>query len=127
MKIKVFNPQTNAFQEQVIAPKINNINRWLIGRHYQCDLILDSPEISRVHALIDYHNNQYHFLDLNSTDGSRINNQEAEINHSYILHQHKIPNPENIIWLKNVTIKKQKLIIVTFFNQMIFSGLGILC
>ena len=85
MKIKVFNPQTNAFQEQVIAPKINNINRWLIGRHYQCDLILDSPEISRVHALIDYHNNQYHFLDLNSTDGSRINNQEAEINYSYIL------------------------------------------
>ena len=85
MKIKIFNNQTNEFQEKVLTPEIGRQGECLIGRHPSCDLVLNSPEVSRVHGRIFYQSGQYYFTDLGSTDGSRLNNEELIVNRNYLL------------------------------------------
>ena len=85
MKIKVINYQTSSCQEKIISPEIESLNKCLIGRHPNCDLVLNTPEVSRVHGMIYAYEQQYYFIDLASSDGSRINNQEMEVNQSYLL------------------------------------------
>ncbi|NEP13780.1 MAG: FHA domain-containing protein [Symploca sp. SIO2C1] len=85
MKIKVLNHQTNEFQEKVLTPEIGRQSECLIGRHPSCDLVLNSPEVSRVHGRICCQSGQYYFTDLGSTDGSRMNNEEVLVNQNYLL------------------------------------------
>ena len=85
LKTKVVNYHTNEFYEEILAPKLACQNEYLIGRHPNCDLILNSPEVSRVHGRVLFRNNQCYFTDLGSTDGSRINNEEIQINRHYLL------------------------------------------
>ncbi|MEO1374733.1 MAG: FHA domain-containing protein [Cyanobacteria bacterium J06635_10] len=85
MKITAFNYITGNFQEKSIVPE--NLSKCLIGRNPNCDFILNSPEVSRVHGIIIYQQNQYYYIDLASTDGSRINNQAAAVNQSFLLQQ----------------------------------------
>jgi len=59
----------------------------IIGRASSCDLVLANPEVSRVHGRIRFYKGQYYFTDLGSTDGSRINNEEAKINQGYLLQE----------------------------------------
>ncbi len=85
MKITAFNHLTGALEEKILSSKTKNMERCLIGRHPSCDLNLKSPEISRVHGIIIGFEGNYYFIDLASTDGSRINNQEVELNQEYSL------------------------------------------
>ncbi len=85
LKIKVLNSQTHLFYEKVLIPNPGGPNECLIGRHPSCDLVLDSPEISRVHCRILFWQGQCYFADLGSTDGSRLNNQTVQINRNYPL------------------------------------------
>ncbi|MGB3755957.1 MAG: FHA domain-containing protein [Rivularia sp. (in: cyanobacteria)] len=85
MKITVFNPKKGFVQETSLVPSINKPPTFLIGRHPNCDLILNTPEVSRVHALITSCQQHYYFTELASTDGSRLNNQEVFINENRIL------------------------------------------
>ncbi|MEM9924371.1 MAG: FHA domain-containing protein [Cyanobacteria bacterium P01_D01_bin.50] len=85
MKITAFNYITGNFQEKTIVS--DNLSKCLIGRNPNCDFILNSPEVSRVHGIIIYQQNQYYYIDLASTDGSRINNQAASVNQNFILQQ----------------------------------------
>ena len=85
LKTKVVNYHTSEFYEETLAPKSSGRNECLIGRHPSCDLILNSPEVSRVHGRVLFQNSKCYFTDLGSTDGSRINNEEAQINQSYLL------------------------------------------
>ncbi len=85
MKIKAINYQTSSCQEKIISPEIKSLNKCLIGRHPNCDFVLNTPEVSRVHGMIYAYDEQYYFIDLASSDGSRINNQEMEVNQSYLL------------------------------------------
>ncbi|MDJ0692976.1 FHA domain-containing protein [Mastigocoleus sp. MO_188.B34] len=85
MKITAFNHLTGALEEKLLSSNTDNLQRCVIGRHPSCDLILNSPEISRVHAIILGHQGNHCFIDLASTDGSRINNQEVEFNQEYPL------------------------------------------
>jgi glycine betaine catabolism B len=87
LKAKVLNPQTNVFYETVLIPNPGSPNECLIGRHSSCDLVLDSPEISRVHGRILFWQGLCYFADLGSTDGSRLNNQPVQINRNYPLKQ----------------------------------------
>ena len=85
MKITAFNHLTGALEEKILSSQTGNLQRCLIGRHPSCDLNLNTPEISRVHAIILKSQENYYFIDLASTDGSRINNQEVEFNQEYPL------------------------------------------
>lgn len=46
-----------------------------IGRDTTCDIKLDDPKISRVHAFIEVIDTEVYFRDNNSTNGSRINDE----------------------------------------------------
>ncbi|MBD1846074.1 FHA domain-containing protein [Cyanobacteria bacterium FACHB-63] len=48
---------------------------WVIGRSMTCDLVLASPEISRVHGRIIYRNSAYYFIDTGSASGSMLNGE----------------------------------------------------
>lgn len=49
-----------------------------IGRGLDNDLVLESTDVSRHHARIDYQEGIYYLTDLGSTNGSRINGQQAQ-------------------------------------------------
>lgn len=85
LKTKVLNPQTHQFYETVLIPNPGRPSECLIGRHSSCDLVLDSPEISRVHCRILFWQGQCYFADLGSTDGSRLNNESVQVNRHYPL------------------------------------------
>ena len=85
MKIKAINYLTSSCQEKILTPQTETLNKCLIGRHPNCNLVLNSPEISRIHGMIYSYEQNYYFIDLASSDGSRINNQQIEVNESYLL------------------------------------------
>ncbi|MEM6752525.1 MAG: FAD-binding oxidoreductase [Cyanobacteria bacterium P01_C01_bin.38] len=85
MKITVCNPKIAYLQEKQLVAATDKPLTFLIGRHPNCDLVLDTPEVSRVHGLITYFQQNYYFTELASTDGSRLNNQEVLVNQNCIL------------------------------------------
>jgi ferredoxin-NADP reductase len=85
LKLKVFNYQTGEFQETVLTPETKPQGGCLIGRTAGCDIVLESPDVSRVHARIEKQKDGYHFIDPGSANGSSINSQNAAANQSYPL------------------------------------------
>lgn len=85
LHLKIINLETDEFRKTLLAPEAAPQHECVIGRSPNCDLILDSPEVSRLHAKIAFRDGCYLFSDLNSTDGSRLNNQEVEADKSYPL------------------------------------------
>lgn len=85
MRLTAFNYISGICQEKTIEAVEENLSKYLIGRHPNCDFILNSPEVSRVHGIILYHNQNYYYIDLASSDGSRINNHSLVVNQSHIL------------------------------------------
>ncbi|MDP6354425.1 MAG: FHA domain-containing protein [Planctomycetota bacterium] len=58
------------------VPEPRNIafkSRMVIGRDAACDLVLQSPEVSRFHAELTLQNNQLALRDLNSSNGTFLN------------------------------------------------------
>ncbi|MBD3884513.1 FHA domain-containing protein [Phormidium tenue FACHB-886] len=85
LKIKVFNYQTGEFQETVLEPEAQPEKECSIGRAKDCNLVLESSDISRVHAKIQIQQNVYYFIDPGSANGSFINGQPAEKKQKYTL------------------------------------------
>lgn len=52
---------------------------WVIGRSMTCDLVLASPEISRVHGRIIYRDSAYYFIDAGSASGTILNGEIVPI------------------------------------------------
>ncbi|GAB1543991.1 hypothetical protein NUACC21_66670 [Scytonema sp. NUACC21] len=90
LKIKVFNYQTGEIHPMDLTPETNGKGQCTIGRALNCDLVLMSLEVSRIHARIIFQRGQYYFTDLCSKVGSRINNEEVKANQSYILQENDI-------------------------------------
>ena len=89
LKLKIIDPQKpDQVQEVDLNPESMLSNECLIGRFTNCDLVLDSAEISRMHGKICYKNENYYFADLGSRCGSRINGESAQINQEYQLQAH---------------------------------------
>lgn len=82
---KILNLQTDEFREIILSPESNPQSECTIGRHPDCDLILDSPEISGFHAKIVFQNGEYLFNDLGSRNGCSLNNHSVEFNEDYTL------------------------------------------
>ncbi len=53
-----------------------------IGRARECDLVIDSTQISRQHARLELDHEQVVFIDLGSTNGSFINGERVPANSS---------------------------------------------
>lgn len=50
----------------------------LIGRDPQCDVVLDDATASARHARLSFHHNQWWLEDLESTNGTRLNQERIE-------------------------------------------------
>ncbi|MDJ0637174.1 MAG: FHA domain-containing protein [Xenococcaceae cyanobacterium MO_188.B29] len=85
LTLEVFDYEIGKLQEHIFQAVAHKENEWIIGRASTCDLVLPSPEISRVHGRISYYQGEYCFTDLGSTDGSRLNNQTVKVNQKYVL------------------------------------------
>lgn len=83
MKIKAINSKTGSFFEKVLEPETGIPGECLIGRDPRCGLVLNQPKVSPVHGRILFLQGRYFYSDLGSTDGSRVNNQDVQVNLGY--------------------------------------------
>ncbi len=49
-----------------------------IGRSKICDLVINYPTVSRLHAVISHKNGLWHVTDTHSSTGTKLNGQELE-------------------------------------------------
>ena len=75
-----YNPTETAssvagFIQAAQATQIAKTSMVLIGRLDNCDVVLDSPEVSRRHAIIRQVGNAYFLEDLDSSNGTYVNNE----------------------------------------------------
>ncbi len=75
LRLKSVNFGNQQFQKHDLQPSHDQKAEWLIGRSPDCDVVLDSPEISRNHGRILYTDRAYHYLDMSSTSGSILNGE----------------------------------------------------
>ncbi len=52
--------------------------RTILGRHFDCDIILNDKVVSRHHAHIFLANQEYYIEDLNSSNGTYVNKEKVE-------------------------------------------------
>jgi glycine betaine catabolism B len=81
LKIKVFKPQSpRVVQELELLPNHLVDREFLIGRLPSCDFVLPDSKVSRHHAKIIFQAGKYHFIDLESSGGSWLN-QDRVVSH----------------------------------------------
>jgi glycine betaine catabolism B len=85
LKTKIINTLTNDVYSAALKPRSAQQAECLIGRHPNCDLVLDGPAVSRIHGRVLFEAEQCFFIDLGSTDGSRLNNEEIYVNQAYAI------------------------------------------
>lgn len=85
VKIKVIYPKRGKSQEITLTKEILLQGGGLIGRHRNCDIVLSSPDVSRVHGRFLYLSEQFYYTDLGSTWGSQVNQEKAETNQYFAL------------------------------------------
>ncbi|MCC5645355.1 FHA domain-containing protein [Nostoc sp. CHAB 5824] len=86
MKVKVsYSPNLSEVNEVDLTIETTTRGEWIIGRSPDSDLVLDSPDISRVHAKFFVKGGNYYFSDLGSRNGSIFNGKQAEKDRPYSL------------------------------------------
>ncbi|MEH2056811.1 MAG: FHA domain-containing protein [Nostoc sp.] len=86
MKVKVsYSPTLSELNEVDLTIESTTKGEWLIGRSPDSDLLLDSPDISRVHAKFFLKGGNYYFCDLGSRNGSIFNGKQTEKDRPYSL------------------------------------------
>ncbi|MBD2340756.1 methylglyoxal synthase [Calothrix sp. FACHB-156] len=86
MKVKILNAETLDKINEVNLDLVTNDNReYVVGRSSKSGLILDSNDVSRQHGKFYLQDGNYYYCDLDSINGSLINNILAESDHSYLL------------------------------------------
>ncbi|MEH1807986.1 FHA domain-containing protein [Nostoc sp.] len=86
MKVKVsYSPNLSEVNEVDLTTETPTRGEWLIGRSPDSDLVLDSPDISRVHAKFFVKSGNYYFSDLGSRNGSIFNGKQVEKDRPYSL------------------------------------------
>jgi hypothetical protein len=51
-----------------------------LGRARECDFVIDSPDVSRLHAQFEFDHQQVYITDMGSTNGTYLNNYALEPN-----------------------------------------------
>jgi len=67
------------FMQAAQATQLALTSMLLIGRLSNCDIVLDSPEVSRRHAMIKQMGNAYSIEDLDSSNGTYLNNERVKL------------------------------------------------
>ncbi|WP_199290212.1 2Fe-2S iron-sulfur cluster-binding protein [Leptolyngbya sp. FACHB-36] len=80
LTLKSVNFEQRQFQNHHLKQSRLGQAEWIIGRSATCDLVLTSPEVSRVHGRIVYIDNAYHFMDAGSVSGSLLNGESVPVN-----------------------------------------------
>lgn len=75
LTLKSVNFEQREFQIHQLEKAHPEQTEWVIGRHMTCDLVLASPEVSRVHGRIVYLDSSYYFIDVGSASGSVLNGE----------------------------------------------------
>ena len=103
LKIKLVDPNTpDQLKDLDLKPETKPNQECLIGRFVNCDLVLDSAEVSRMHGKVSMKNGNYYFAELGSRGGSRINGEKVQINQDFVLMISQIGSQED----KTVVEKK---------------------
>ncbi|MDZ8189005.1 MAG: FHA domain-containing protein [Nostoc sp. ChiSLP02] len=86
MKVKVsYSPTVSEINEVDLTIDSTTRGEWIVGRSPDSDLVLDSPDVSRLHAKFFTKGGTYYFSDLGSRNGSIFNGKQAEKDRPYIL------------------------------------------
>lgn len=101
--LKIINLETDEFRKTILSPESNPQRECLIGRSSTCDLVLNSPDVSRFHAKIFLQSESYLLNDLHSTDGIRLNNKEVSLNEDYLLLE------EDVIYIGSFILLIEKI------------------
>jgi methylglyoxal synthase len=79
MKIKVLNTETQVeIHEMNLDDWIDQTGECSLGRSPHSGLVLDSPDVSRLHAKLAFESGHYYFYDLGSSNGSMINGRVVD-------------------------------------------------
>ena len=88
-----------------IFPETMLNSECFIGRSPNSNLVLSSLTVSRIHGNITYQQKQYFYRDLGSSTGSKINNQEVQVNQKYVL------KPNDMISIGDYVLIVEKIVI----------------
>jgi len=78
LMLKSVNFEQREFQTHQLKSRSEQ-TEWMIGRNTTCDLVLASPEISRIHGRIVYLDSSYYFIDVGSASGSMLNGEVVPV------------------------------------------------
>jgi glycine betaine catabolism B len=81
--LQVLHPESGSVAPYKLDP--DQEQTFLVGRHPSCQIILDRPEVSRIHGQLSWHGDRLYYSDLGSSDGSKVNNQDILINYQHVL------------------------------------------
>ncbi|MBD2436786.1 FAD-binding oxidoreductase [Nostoc sp. FACHB-110] len=86
LKLRIIDPQhPNELKELDLNLDMMLNHECLIGRYPNCNVVLDSAEVSRMHGKISLKNGNFYYTDLASRAGSRLNAEHIPINQDYAL------------------------------------------
>lgn len=85
LKLKSVHFEQQEFRVHCLEQTYTGQLEWLIGRNQSCDLVLTSPEVSRVHGRVVYSEEAYYYVDVGSTSGSLLNSAPVTANQRYLL------------------------------------------
>ena len=82
----------------------NQLNQeCLLGRDERCCIVLKDNLASRTHGKIAYRNGSYYYSDLGSRNGTKINNEDAQLNQEYLLKpSDTIALGNHLLWVKAI-------------------------
>jgi methylglyoxal synthase/pSer/pThr/pTyr-binding forkhead associated (FHA) protein len=104
MKVKItYLPTQNEVNELDLVLATIPKGECIIGRSPDCDLPLESPDVSRVHGKFFVQGGNYYYCDTGSRNGSMINNKLAEINLPYVLnHEDSIQIGDYVLMVEDI-------------------------
>jgi glycine betaine catabolism B len=79
LMLKSVNFEQREFQIHQLERSHPEQAEWVIGRNTTCDLVLASPEISRIHGRIICIDSSYYFIDVGSSSGSVLNGETVPV------------------------------------------------
>ena len=82
----------------------NQLNQeCLVGRDERCCIVLNDTLASRTHGKIAFRNGNYYYSDLGSRNGTKINNENAQLNQEYLLKpSDTIALGNHLLWIKAI-------------------------
>jgi methylglyoxal synthase/pSer/pThr/pTyr-binding forkhead associated (FHA) protein len=104
MKVKIiYLPTQNEVNELDLFAATVSKGECIIGRSPDCDLPLESPDVSRLHGKFFVQGGKYYYCDTGSRNGSIINNILAEKNLPYILnHEDSIQIGDYVLMVEDI-------------------------